>query len=85
MAPSSGVDTCIDNIKILKALDSDLSEVFHTVKINNSIDEFSQYVYDGECVVNIPDMSAYGKYFEGWSVDGQLLNSDKTILKILQR
>ena len=76
LAPSSGVDTCIDNIKISKALDSDLSEVFHTVKINNSIDEFSQYVYDGESVANIPDMSAYGKYFEGWSIDGQLLSSD---------
>ena len=76
LAPSSGIDTCIDNIKISKALDSDLSEVFHTVKINNSIDEFSQYVCDGESVVNIPDMSAYGKYFEGWSVDGQLLSSD---------
>ena len=60
LAPSSGIDTCIDNIKISKALDSDLSEVFHTVKINNSIDEFSQYVCDGESVVNIPDMSAYG-------------------------
>ena len=76
LAPSSGVDTCIDNIKISKALDSDLSEVFHIVKINNSIDEFSQYVCDGESVVNIPDMSVYGKYFEGWSVDGQLLSSD---------
>lgn len=76
LAPSSGVDTCIDNIKIAKALDSDLSEVFHTVTINNSIDEFSQYVYNGESPVNIPDMSAYGKYFEGWNVDGQLLSSD---------
>ena len=45
-------------------------------KINNSIDDFSQYVCDGESVVKLPDMSAYGKYFEGWSVDGQLLSSD---------
>ncbi len=66
LAPSSGVDTCIDNIKISKALDTDLNEVFHTVTINNGINEFSQYVYDGECVVNIPDMSIYGTYFEGW-------------------
>lgn len=72
LAPSSGVDTCIDNIKISKALDADLSEVFYTATINDGISEFSQYVFSGESVVNIPDMSIYGEYFQGWSVNGVL-------------
>lgn len=72
LAPSSGVDTCIDNIKISKALDSDLSEVFYTATINDGINEFSQYVYTGESVTNIPDMSAYGEYFLGWDVNGEI-------------
>lgn len=78
LAPSSGVDTCIDNIRISKAVDKDLSEVFHTVTINDGIGKFSQYVYDGECAVNIPDMSIYGSYFEGWgtSISSKLLTSE---------
>lgn len=72
LAPSSGVDTCIDNIKISKALDTDLSEVFYTATINDGISEFSQYVFSGESVVNIPDMSLYGEYFLGWRVNGAL-------------
>lgn len=71
LSPSTGADTCIDNIKVSKALESDLNEVFHNVTINDGINEFSQYVYNGESVANIPDMSAYGEYFLGWSVDGE--------------
>ncbi len=75
LSPSTGADTCIDNIKVSKALDEDLAEVFHTVKINNGISEFSQYVADGKSPVNIPDMSLYGSYFLGWNVNGTLLSS----------
>lgn len=75
LAPSKGVDTCIDNIKITKA--GDYSEVFHKAVINDGINEFSQYVYDGESVVNIPDMSIYGSYFLGWNVDGELKSSEE--------
>ena len=71
LAPSTSNDTCIDNIKISKALESDLSEVFYTVTINDGISEFSQYVYDGENAVNIPDMTIYGDYFLGWNVNGE--------------
>lgn len=72
LSPSSGADTCIDNIKVSKALESDLSEVFYTATIDDGISEFSQYVYSGESVVNIPDMSVYGEYFLGWDVNGTL-------------
>lgn len=77
LSPSAGADTCIDNIKVSKALDEDLSEVFHTVTINDGISEFSQYVYDGETPVNIPDMSVYGSYFLGWDVNGVLYSGEK--------
>ncbi|MGN0149270.1 MAG: sialate O-acetylesterase [Clostridia bacterium] len=69
LSPSTNSDTCIDNIKISKALSSDLAEQFHTVKINDGISEFSQYVFSGESAVNIPDMSIYGAAFEGWNIN----------------
>lgn len=72
LSPSTNSDTCIDNIKISKALPADLEEQFYTVKINDGTSEFSQYVYTGESVVNIPDMSLYGESFEGWSVNGEV-------------
>ncbi len=75
LAPSSGVDTCIDNIVISKALESDLQEEFYTVTISDGISEFSQYVYTGENVTNIPDVSFYGKHFLGWNVNGALKSS----------
>ena len=77
LAPSSDVDTCIDNIRISKALDSDLSEVFYTATINDGISEFSQYVYTGESVTNIPDVSVYGEHFLGWDVNGTLKSSSE--------
>ncbi|MCI8520972.1 MAG: hypothetical protein HFE50_05710 [Clostridia bacterium] len=75
LSPSTNSDTCIDNIKISKALDSDLNEMYHTVKINDGISEFSQYVLNGESVVNIPDMSVYGDSFLGWNVNGEIKSS----------
>ncbi len=77
LSPSTGADTCIDNIKISKALSSDLAEKFHTVKINDGISEFSQYVFSGESAVNIPDMSIYGAAFEGWNVNGETKSNDE--------
>ena len=77
LSPSTDSDTCIDNIKISKAISSDLSEQFHTVKINDGISEFSQYVFSGESAVNIPDMSIYGSAFEGWNVNGEIKSNDE--------
>lgn len=70
LSPSTGADTCIDNIVVSKATESDLAPVFHTVTINNGISSFSQYVADGGYAANIPDMSLYGKHFLGWSISG---------------
>lgn len=83
LAPSSGVDTCIDNIKVSKALAEDLSEVFHTVTIDDRINKFSQYVCSGSSVTNIPDVSVYGKYFLGWNVNG-VLKSELSTLPITE-
>lgn len=61
-------DTSIDNIEIYKARKSDLAPVYHKAKITCKAYSFEQYVLDGESVVNIPDVSSYGQYFEGWTV-----------------
>lgn len=68
LSPSTGADTCIDNIEIYKARRSDLAPVYHKVKITCKAYSFEQYVLDGESVVNIPDVSSYGEHFEGWTV-----------------
>lgn len=68
LSPSTGADTCIDNIKIYKARRSDLAPVYHKAKITCKAYSFEQYVKDGESVVNIPDVSSYGQHFEGWTV-----------------
>lgn len=77
LSPSTGADTCIDNITVTKATDRELSEIFYTATINDGISEFSQYVYSGESVVNIPDVSVYGTAFEGWSVNGKLITTEE--------
>lgn len=68
LSPTTGADTCIDNIEIYKARKSDLSPVYHKVKMICKAYSFEQYVLDGESVVNIPDVSSYGQHFEGWTV-----------------
>ena len=68
LSPSTGADTCIDNIEIYKARKSDLAPVYHKAKITCKAYSFEQYVLDGESVVNIPDVSSYGEHFEGWTV-----------------
>jgi hypothetical protein len=68
LSPSTGADTCIDNIEIYKARKSDLAPVYHKAKITCKAYSFEQYVKDGESVVNIPDVSSYGQHFEGWTV-----------------
>ena len=69
LSPSKGADTCIDNIVVRKANKTELSPIFYTVSINDYGDEFKQYVAEGESAVNIPDVSAYGDSFLGWSVN----------------
>lgn len=69
LAPSSGNDTCIDNILVYEARETDLAPKYHTVTIDDGITSFSQYVLDGESVVNIPDVSTYGEHFEGWKIN----------------
>ncbi len=68
LSPTTGADTCIDNIEIYKARKTDLSPVYHKVKMICKAYSFEQYVLDGESVVNIPDVSSYGQHFEGWTV-----------------
>ena len=68
LSPTTGADTCIDNIEIYKARKSDLSPVYHKVKMICKAYSFEQYVLGGESVVNIPDVSSYGQHFEGWTV-----------------
>lgn len=68
LSPSTGADTCIDNIEIYKARRSDLAPVYHKAKITCKAYSFEQYVKEGESVVNIPDVSSYGEHFEGWTV-----------------
>lgn len=68
LSPSTGADTCIDNIEIYKARQSDLSPIYHKVKITCKAYSFEQYVQDGESVVNVPDVSSYGEHFDGWMV-----------------
>lgn len=77
LAPTTGIDTCIDNIEIRRASSEELEEIFYTVRINNGTDEFSQYVYEGEAVNNIPDMSVYKEHFSGWRVNGQMCSADE--------
>ncbi|MGN0163364.1 MAG: hypothetical protein ACI4EA_07275, partial [Candidatus Ornithomonoglobus sp.] len=68
LSPTTGGDTCIDNIEVYKARQSDLADVYHSVKITCGASSFDQYVLDGESVVNIPDVTSYGEHFEGWTV-----------------
>ncbi len=70
LSPSTDAPTCIDNIAIYEATEADLSEAFYTVTIDDGMTTFSQYVYTGESVVNIPDVSVCGEYFLGWAVNG---------------
>ncbi len=72
LSPSTGADTCIDNIRVMAALPGDLAETFYRVTLNDGVSEFSQYVYTGEHVRYIPDMSRYGEYFLGWNVNGEI-------------
>lgn len=73
LSPSTGADTCIDNIEVYKARQADLSPMYHKVKMTCKAYSFEQYVLNGESVVNIPDVSSYGEHFEGWTV-----GADKT-------
>ena len=68
LSPSTNCDTCIDNIKITEATDADLAASYHKVTLTCKSYTFNQYVLDGESAVNIPDVSKYGEYFEGWTV-----------------
>ncbi|MCI8405257.1 MAG: hypothetical protein HFE49_10225 [Clostridia bacterium] len=68
LSPTTGGDTCIDNIEIYKARKSDLAPIYHKVKMICKAYSFEQYVLDGESVINIPDISSYGQHFEGWSI-----------------
>ncbi len=77
LGPKANVDTCIDNIKLYKARESDLAVSYHEVTITCGSDTFAQYVIDGESVINIPDVSAYGENFEGWDVGGTLYTSEE--------
>lgn len=70
LSPSTGAYTCIDNIKISEATEQDLSPKYHKVKISCPAYSFEQYVLDGDSVINIPDISMYGEYFEGWKMSG---------------
>ena len=77
LGPTKDKDVSIDNIKIYKARESDLNAEYHSVNITCKSYTFDQYVFDGKSVVNIPDVSAYGEYFEGWSVNGELYTSEE--------
>ncbi|MGM9935817.1 MAG: hypothetical protein ACI38A_00550, partial [Candidatus Ornithomonoglobus sp.] len=71
LSPSIGCDTCIDNIVVRAAAASELSPVYHKVKLSLGSYSFEQYVLDGESVVNIPSTEAYGSCFEGWTIGGE--------------
>lgn len=77
LSPSTGSDTCIDNIRIRKAKTSDLAPSYHKVTMSCKSYSFDQYVLDGKSVVNIPDVSTYGDYFEGWSLGGKLYSESE--------
>ncbi|MBR0470874.1 MAG: hypothetical protein IJJ55_06640, partial [Clostridia bacterium] len=68
LSPSTGADTCIDNITVRTATKTDLAPKYHTVTITLGASSFSQYVLDGESVVNIPSTTIYGSSFDGWKV-----------------
>lgn len=70
LSPSTGIDTCIDNIKVYSATEHDLSPEYHNVTITCKSYSFDQYVENGRSVINIPDVSLYGEYFDGWSING---------------
>lgn len=77
LSPSTGVDTCIDNIRITKATEQELSMVYHDVTLKLKSYEARQYVENGRYVRNIPDVSVYGEYFEGWRVNGEIYSSEE--------
>ena len=76
LSPSTGADTCIDNIVVRAATNAELSPEYHTVKISLGSYSFMQYVLDGESVVNIPSTATYGDSFDGWSVGGKVVTTD---------
>ncbi len=82
LSPSTGVDTCIDNIKITEATEYDLSPVFHDVTVKCKSYSFDQYVEDGSSVINIPDVSVYGEFFEGWQVNGGAVYSTEELSEL---
>lgn len=77
ISPSDTMYTCIDDIVIREATSNDMLPKYHTVTISDFGKSFKQYVLDGECVVNIPDVSVYGKYFKGWKLNGKLYSTDE--------
>lgn len=79
LSPSTGCDTCIDNITVSEAQENDLTVKYHKVKLICKAYSMEQYVHDNESVVNIPDVSVYGSFFEGWRVanDATLYTSEQ--------
>lgn len=77
ISPSSTMYTCIDDIVIREATSNDMLPEYHTVTISDYGKCFEQYVLDGESVVNIPDVSIYDEYFEGWELNGTLYSSEE--------
>lgn len=77
LSPSSGAYTCIDNILVRTAVNADFAPNYHSVTLTCASDSFDQYVLDGDKVVNIPDVSAFGDYFKGWQVGDKLLTSEE--------
>ena len=69
LSPSSGSDTCIDNIVVRETTASDFEPVYHSVDIKLNQTSFKQYVLDKDSVINIPDVSMFGEYFMGWQIN----------------
>ena len=76
LSPSTGADTCIDNIVVRAATKTELSPQYHMVKLSLGTYSFEQYVLDGESVVNIPSTETYGDSFDGWSIGGKVVTTD---------
>ena len=77
LSPSTGADTCIDNILVTEARESDLAFAYHKVNFTIGSVSFDQYVLDGKHVVNIPSTSIYGDSFEGWRIGDNVYTTEQ--------
>lgn len=77
LSPSNDKYISIDNIEIREATSNDLLPKYHIVTITDFGNSFDQYVLDGESVINIPDVSAYGNEFEGWQLGYKLYSASE--------